>query len=115
MSRYRDRGEGLELRAGPKLALAACLAVIGWLAVASAATAAFPGANGRIAFVHDPGTVGTNTDIFTMDQAGHDRMRLTAAAEDDFDPAWSADGERIVFSRYTLGPGSRGADLGDEP
>jgi len=38
-------------------------------------------------------------DIYAMNADGSDTVRLTSTREDDNHPSWSADGERIVFSR----------------
>jgi Tol biopolymer transport system component len=83
-----------------RIALTALLATAaGALSVAGNAPAAFPGANGKIAFTHDPGTTGSNEDIFTIDPTGQNLTPLTSGPENDFEPSYSADGERIVFSR----------------
>jgi len=61
----------------------------------SPALAAFPGENGRIAFVsqRDGGA-----DIWTMNPGGSGLVNLTAdSAADDSNPNWSADGRKIVF------------------
>jgi TolB protein len=56
--------------------------------------AAFPGANGKIAFQ-------TNRDgdweIYSMNPDGTGQTRLTNNAAADFEPAWSADGTKIAF------------------
>src|SRR5688572_21134462 len=56
---------------------------------------AFPGANGRIAFTSD--RTG-NDEIFTMN-ANLTVNRLTRNTVTDHQPAFSADGRRIVFTR----------------
>ena len=70
------------------------------LVAPAAAGAAFPGANGKIAFAR-------GGDIWTMDPDGSDQVNLTntAAAEDN--PAWSADGNRIAFDRLISATGHR--------
>src|SRR6266511_3479064 len=85
---------------GSALAGAGALIVAGG---AGGALAAFPGTNGKIAFVHNPATSGSNRDIFTMDPDGQNRIQLTNAPDDDFDPSYSADGEKIVFARDPQG------------
>lgn len=75
----------------PWLALAPALSV---LIVATAATAAFSGRNGKIVFQ-------TNRDgdaeIYTMGADGSNRTNLTRNGAADATPRWSADGRRIVF------------------
>jgi Tol biopolymer transport system component len=62
---------------------------------APAAEAAFPGANGRIAFNSNRDG---DAEIYTMAPDTSDLRRLTAAPGEDFGPAWSADGSRIAFT-----------------
>jgi len=64
------------------------------------AGAAFPGANGRIAFVSDRDG---DTEVFTMNPDGSDLTNLTNNDIGDGGPAWSPDGARIAFSRTTDG------------
>jgi len=72
------------------LALALLLAGLG----VPAARAAFPGANGRIAFrsLRDG-----NWEIYTMLPDGGDQTNLTHHPADDRGPAWSPDGTRLAF------------------
>lgn len=58
---------------------------------------AFPGINGLIAFVRE----GSAHGIYTMDPSGDDVTRLTDGQ--DYGPAWSPDGTRIVFQRFSGG------------
>ena len=87
------------------LALTACVA---GLIVAPGALAAFPGTNGKIAFAESAGTPGASYDIFAVDPNGANRVQLTATADDEYAPSYSADGEKIVFSRYPQPPNSFG-------
>ncbi len=71
------------------LALAVVLAV---LLPAGAASAAVPGANGRIAYAVDG-------DIWSVAADGSDVRRLTADAAYEERPSWSPDGRSIAFAR----------------
>jgi Tol biopolymer transport system component len=73
-----------------------CLAAAAVSSIGAAnASAAYPGANGKIAFVS--GTPGSY-DIYTMNADGSGRTQLTSAPGDDLDPVWSPDGTRIAFA-----------------
>ncbi len=62
------------------------------------AFAAFPGGNGLIAFSsHRDGGPG---EIYVMNPDGSGATRLTFNTQNDRSPAWSADGSKIVFTRY---------------
>src|SRR4051794_11122649 len=75
--------------------MAAVLAVVLNLATASTpAVAAFPGANGKIAFESDRDG---NQEIYVMNADGTGQTRLTANVASDLLPAWSADGTKIAF------------------
>jgi Tol biopolymer transport system component len=90
--------------------LAAAALAAGLLAVIAAsepAQAAYPGANGKIAFASWRAT-GEGVDnpewdfeIFTMNPDGTEITQLTKNGKDvhDFWPAWSPDGEQITFTR----------------
>jgi WD40 repeat protein len=77
--------------------IAGTLAAVGVILLAAAAPAwgAFPGGNGRLAFVGD--TTPTNPDIYTAAADGSDVVQLTSEPGIDRSPAWSADGSRIAF------------------
>ena len=51
--------------------------------------------NGKIAFVS---ATRTDTELYTMNSDGSDRVRLTSG-QGDLDPAWSPDGTQIAFAR----------------
>jgi len=87
------------VRASALACLFACLALIAAmlaLVVASpAAHAAYPGGDGRIAFVR-------SGQIFTMTAQGKDVTKLTSQGTNS-NPKWSPDGERISFIRELNG------------
>jgi Tol biopolymer transport system component len=64
------------------------------LALATPASATFPGKNGSIAFIMQP-------DVFTMNPDGTDVKQLTSLASNEatFGLAWSPDGSQLVFAR----------------
>ena len=59
---------------------------------ASPALATFPGRNGEIAFVR-------SGDIWAVEADGTGLHRITRDPGDEWAPAWSPDGRRLVFSR----------------
>ena len=83
----------------PALALSLLLA----LGLAGAAEAAFPGLNGRIAFMSDRDG---NDEIYTMAADGSDPVNRTNNAALDGSPAWSPDGTRIAFQSNRGGNGN---------
>src|SRR5688572_15781538 len=70
------------------------------LVVPGSALAAFPGQNGKIAFV---GSNGIATGIATVNPDGSQRAQLTNNPS-DLAPAWSPDGTRIAFMRKETPP-----------
>jgi len=73
--------------------------------VASSAAAPALGAsthevNGLVVF---SSTRDGNSEIYVMRQDGSNQTRLTNNSFGDFDPAWSADGSKIVFVRNVGG------------
>lgn len=61
------------------------------------AIAAFPGDNGKIAFVRE-NTNGT-FEIFTMNADGSNQVNLTSDTTNMYNPEWSPDGTKIVHER----------------
>ena len=79
----------------------AAIAVLGLLTAAALPTmaaAAFPGENGKIAFISDRDDDPDDTDIFVMDADGSDQTNLTNSQIPEKAPAFSADGSKIAFS-----------------
>src|SRR4051794_17959452 len=78
------------------------LAVVAGLLLCGTALAAFPGGNGRIAFVR---RVGGHPHVMSVAAGGGSVRDLSGAAStwNDRNPQWSADGTRIVFDRCCPG------------
>lgn len=95
-----------------RLARTAALAAIALVVLMPApGHAAFPGSNGRIAYWD---FVGEPPQIFTIEPEGTGRTRLTNSANTlNEDPAWSADGSRIAFTRFAVGSGNNSLRLMD--
>jgi len=81
--------------------LATCCAWAAVLASAGSATAAFPGANGKIGVSYDAPPPGGITSIAAIEPDGQGFAELTTpgTGNNDYDPSYSADGERIAFIR----------------
>jgi hypothetical protein len=90
----------IRIRAVSSLVVAVSIASIA--GPISTAGATFPGANGRIAFVSD---IGGRNGVYTMNRNGGD-VSFVAASSDiffTFQPEWSPDGSRLVFSGDATG------------
>ncbi len=74
-------------------ALAAGL-VVALVLAAGPALAAFPGENGKIAFVSDRDG---NAEVYVMDPDGQNQTNLSNNGADDYEPAFSPDGSKIGF------------------
>lgn len=70
------------------------------LALSSANSwAAFPGSNGRIAYIGVDSYAATNTDIFTVLPNGSELQQLTDNGFSEYEPAWSSTGRRLTYIR----------------
>lgn len=87
-----------------------CLMGMG-LMLASSALAAFPGGNGRIAFMSDRDLEG-DLNVWTMNPDGTGQMNLTPdSPREDAYPTWSPDGRRITFQSERVTPTNRTGDF----
>jgi Tol biopolymer transport system component len=89
------------------VALAAAI-VAAWLVVVLAtptkpAEAAFPGKNGKIVFVIQPG--GFDSEIVTMKPNGDNKTQLTNDQAFDANPTFSPNGKKIAFETGRSGNG----------
>jgi Tol biopolymer transport system component len=84
--------------------LAAC-GVVALLAVQEPAQAAFPGENGRIAYVFH--LENGHNEIYTMNPNGTDRKQLTDNSVYDTSPAYSPSGTKIAFASVQEGDVSK--------
>jgi hypothetical protein len=86
------------------LVASACLVIPGALTLGGPAFAAYPGANGKIAYESDDGT---DSDIVVMNADGSGQTHLTNDRSfdpfDDRDPSWSPAGTKIAFARAEEG------------
>jgi Tol biopolymer transport system component len=81
-------------RASLSVALALLVVLVSLIGPATS-QAAFPGANGKIAF---QSFRDGNNEIYTMNADGSSQTRLTNNTASDTDPAWSPDGTKIAFA-----------------
>lgn len=110
-------------------AVAAGLGAAVGLVTPSTALAAFPGANGKIAYVHQIGM--TSSAIYSASSSGASPKNLSSpsnpsARTADFQPAWAPKGKQIAFVRadttncsgqiWTMNPdGTDQRDLSNDP
>jgi Tol biopolymer transport system component len=70
------------------------------LASAGSAQAAFPGANGKLAFAENGPPPDYDVEVFTMNLDGSGLANVSNyPSEDDLEPAWSPNGRRLAISR----------------
>ncbi len=93
-------------------AVAVAASVLVLLTALQPVQAAFPGTNGKIVFERDPdGYFGPeDPEIYSINFSGENLERLTNNTTRDTNPAWSADGKKIVYSAGGR-RNSYGADL----
>jgi Tol biopolymer transport system component len=82
--------------------LFAVVALVALAVCAGSAQAAFPGANGRIAFVSAENG-DRSIHIYSVNADGTDPTQLTSQPDFDRDPVWSPDGTKIAFTRSAVG------------
>src|SRR5581483_938983 len=84
-------------------ALVPLLLPVAVLASAAASHAAYPGSNGRIAFVREVKLPSDQPDqVFTMGPDGANPAPFTAdAAHESFKPVWSPSGSRLAYVQNT--------------
>jgi WD40-like Beta Propeller Repeat len=89
----------LQLMCRPRGRLGVLIALVALaLALPATAQAAYPGANGRVAYASNNG--GADTEIMSAAYDGTGSTQLTSNADNEKDPAWSADGKKIAYARF---------------
>src|SRR5688572_21058650 len=84
--------------AGRALVVVALATALGALSPATS-LAAFPGANGKLAFSSPRSGFPTEGNIYTMGADGSAQTAITSFDGDELYPAWSPDGTRIAFQQ----------------
>jgi Tol biopolymer transport system component len=97
----------------------AALGLLAALLCSASAEGAFPGKNGRVAYVESArgrASSGWGPTIVSVRLDGTGRQTLTTAtrASGDFEPAWSPNGRRLAYVHSTgrrIGPGTAGTEI----
>jgi Tol biopolymer transport system component len=77
--------------------IAVSAAIAAWSMPAAVAHAAFPGTNGKLAFVSARSGYPADSDLYTT--ANNVETRITNLNLDELNPSWSPSGNEIVFER----------------
>jgi len=102
--------QAIRIEVAARFGFLVLLAGIASLVFVAGAGAAFPGANGRIAYVGSlPGE--PHGDLFTVLPDGSGTERLTNDPAIQGAPSWSADGQRLVFAILDPDPERYGHSL----
>ncbi len=75
--------------------VAGCALLVALASVPSPAEAAYPGSNGKVAFVRA-------NQIWTVNADGTGEVQLTSAVAPSADPQWSPNGTRILYTRGSI-------------
>ena len=77
------------------IVVAGCALLVALASVPSPAEAAYPGSNGKVAFVRA-------NQIWTVNADGTGEVQLTSAVAPSADPQWSPNGTRILYTRGSV-------------
>ena len=70
-----------------------------WAALPVSAHAVYPGTNGKLSFSSSRNGFPADNDLYTMDAAGTNQLRISSLDRDEAYPAWSPDGLKIAYDR----------------
>jgi TolB protein len=90
-------------------AIFAALSIALFFALTGLANAAFPGANGKLAYASNEFTL--DLDVFVIPATGGKPDVITSSSDDERYPAWSPNGQRIAFERDRKGPTAFGPEI----
>jgi Ca2+-binding RTX toxin-like protein len=71
----------------------------GLLVTSQGARAAFPGSNGKLAYTFFSGNFTGNGQTTVANADGTSAQDLSSSSDNDVQPAWSADGKKLAFTR----------------